>query len=105
MQSTRLDRGRFWSGFIGQSRSKSYGDPKNLPTEHCVQHATVHFRTDAAATPVWATRSNAPASTKVASNLKKVRQYSRELPVSVWAYLPAEASCYEKIVYTISETK
>ena len=26
----------------------------NPPSEHCVQHATVQFRTDAAVTPAWA---------------------------------------------------
>jgi hypothetical protein len=49
----RLNRGHFWRGLIGQSRSKSYGDPENLPTEHCVPHAAIYFRTDAAATPTW----------------------------------------------------
>jgi transposase len=31
--------------------ARSYGDLKNLSREHCVQHATVQFHTDAAATP------------------------------------------------------
>jgi hypothetical protein len=56
MQRAQVNHGRFWRGFIGQSRSKSYDDPKNLPGEHCVQHATVQFRTDAAATPGTSTR-------------------------------------------------
>jgi hypothetical protein len=42
---------------------------------------------------------------KYKGDLKKVRQYGREPSVSAWAYLPAEASSYEKIVYTISETQ
>jgi hypothetical protein len=36
---------------LGNRMARSYANPKNLPGEHCVQHATVQIRTDAAATP------------------------------------------------------
>src|SRR5260370_36967538 len=40
---------------LGNRVARSYRESKNLPREHCVQHATVQFRTDAAATPFRAT--------------------------------------------------
>jgi hypothetical protein len=52
MQHAQLNRDRLSREFIGQSRARSYGNPRNLPGEHCVQHATVQFRSDAAATPI-----------------------------------------------------
>ena len=32
---------------LGDLTARSYSEPKNLPGEHCVQHATVQFHTDA----------------------------------------------------------